>query len=196
MIRGTLLVALSLASSVSAQTLTPEQRNAEGAVRIFYAGCIVYYPHPESFDDWVAGNRFEVVPPEFARTFVQAPGARAFSIHDGDWRYTLVAEPSNLCTVYVKELNLEYTRAPLAKARKRLVETGLRESSTVRTAKRDGVVMTTTEYQYKDKAGAIAWTLIVSETTSSAGRFQLAMSASSKLRAGKTAAPAAAPKRP
>lgn len=196
MIRIALLVILSVVTTVSAQSLSPEQRNAEGAVRIFYAACIVYYPHPTSFDDWVAGNRFEVVPPEFARAFVREPGAKAYSIHDGDWRYTLVAEPSNLCTIYVKEVNLEYARAPLAKARKRLVETGLRESSTVRTARRDGAVMTTTEYQYKDKAGAIAWTLVVSETTSSAGRYQLAMSASGKLRAGKIGAPAAAPKRP
>lgn len=196
MIRIALLIALSLATAVSAQTLSPDQRNAEGAVRIFYAGCIVYYPHPESFDDWVAGNRFEVVPPDLARTFAREPGAKAYSIHDGDWRYTMVAEPSNLCTVYVKEVNLEYARAPLAKARKRLAETGLRESSTVRKTKRDGAVMTTTEYQYKDKAGATAWTLVVAETTSSAGRFQLAMSASSKLRAGKNAAPASAPGRP
>lgn len=190
------LLALSVAGAAGAQALGPEQRNAEGAVRIFYAGCVVYYPHPASFDEWVAGNRFEVVPPEFAAAFVREPGARAYSIHDGDWRYTLVAEPGNLCTVYVKEVNLEYVRAPLAKARRRLVETGLTESSTVRQAKRDGAVLKTTEYRFKDKSGKTRWTLEVAETTSSAGRYQLAMSASSQLRAGKIAKPAAAPARP
>lgn len=187
MLRTLVLLALSLATAVSAQTLTPEQHAAEGAVRLFYAGCIVYYPDRLAFDDWVAGNRYEPFPPEKLQQLVRKPGGKAWSVNNNGVRYALVAEASDLCSVFVKEVTLEYTRGPLAKARKRLVANGLTESSKVTEKKVGKGSVKTTEYQYKDKAGKSIWTLVVSESPSAEGGYQLVMSATGKQRPPQTA---------
>lgn len=192
MSRISLLLAMVIGTA-TAQELSPEQYIADGAVRVFYAGCLGHYPDQAAFDDWVASNHFDPIPAEHAQGLIREPGGKAYSVNNNGVRYALVAEASNLCTVFVKEVNLEYARAALAKARKRLVEKGLEESSAVNKKKLDKGQLTTTEYQYKEKSGDVVWRLVISESTSTEGFFQLAMSATGKQRANNRFQPTVPP---
>lgn len=189
--RKALLIAIPVllgAQAATAETFDPEKFIADTAVNLFDAGCLQYYPDQQKFDAWVERNQFELIPPEQAARFVREPGGKAYSVNNNGIRYTLVAEPGNLCTVFVKKVDLDKAGQALTELRKRLVATELSESVSTNEKRFPQATVTITEYKYEVK-GKWIMTLVVSGSDSSAGFFQLAMSASSQLRASRTPVP-------
>jgi hypothetical protein len=153
-----------------------------GAVALFGEGCLKYYPKPSEFETWVARNKFEMIPAEYVGSPIKEFGGKAYSVNNHGVRYLLIAEPSNLCTVFVKEVNLPKANEALANVRKGFGDAGMTESTSATEKNFANGLVKTTEFTYTEN-GKWIMTLVVSESTSSQGFFQLAMSAQSKLRA-------------
>lgn len=181
-IASTLVFFLFLGSAGADDSADPESFIANGAVALFGEGCLEYYPKPREFETWVARNKFEIVPAEYVGGLIKEFGGKAYSVNNHGVRYLLIAEPSNLCTVFVKEVNLQRANETLANLRKGFVSAGMTESTSTTQKNLANGLVRTTEFTYT-ASGKWIMTLVVSESTSSQGFFQLAMSAHSKLRA-------------
>lgn len=179
-----IVLLLSLATRATAEDFDAEKFIADGAVMLFGAGCLKYYPDQAGFDAWVERNKFEVIPREYASGLVQEPGGVAYSVNNNGVRYALVVEPGNLCTVFVKEVNLAKANEALSKLRSGIRTPEVAENVTSKEKNLSKGAVETTNYTYS-KDGKWLLTLVVSESTSSQGSFQLAMSAKSQLRANR-----------
>lgn len=177
-----LVLFLALGSAKADEPLDPGKFIAYGAVALFAEGCLEYYPKPNAFETWVTRNKFERVPAERAGSLIKGFGGSAYSVNNHGVRYLLVVEAGNLCTVFVKEVNLPKAKEALAGIRKGFVESGMTERSSTKEEASEKGVLRTTHYEYS-ASGKWIMTLVVSESTSKQGFFQLAMSAQSKLRA-------------
>jgi len=177
-----IVLLLLLPPLISAEEFDAEKFIADGAVMLFGAGCLKYYPTQSEFEAWIGRNKFDVISSEYTSGLVQEPGGVAYSVNNNGVRYALVAELGNLCTVFVKEVNLGKANEALINLRHGLVKDGVTENISSKEKKLSKGVVKTTEYTYfKDNKWLL--TLVVSESTSSQGFFQLAMSAKTQLRA-------------
>jgi hypothetical protein len=167
---------------VSAEEFDAEKYIADGAVMLFGAGCLKYYPNQSEFEAWVRRNKFDVIPSHYTSGLVQEAGGIAYSVNNNGVRYALVAEPGNLCTVFVKEVNLGKASEALTNLRHGLSTDSVIEDVSSKEKEHSMGVVRTTEYTYS-KEGKWIMTLVVSESTSNQGFFQLAMSAKTQLRA-------------
>lgn len=179
---ATLFTFLSLVAGTNAEEFDAEKFIADGAVMLFGAGCLKYYPDQSGFEVWVNKNALEAIPREYTAGLVQESGGVAYSVNNHGVRYALVAEPGNLCTVFVKEVNLAKAREAFSKLRSGFVTLGITEDVSTEEKKLSRGVVKTTDYSYS-KNGKWVMTLVVTESTSNEGFFQLAMSAKSQPRA-------------
>ena len=167
---------------ISAQELDAEKYIAEGAVILFGAGCIKYYPDERGFETWIKQNTFDTLSESDAKGLLKEPGGTAYSVNNNGVRYLLVAQATNLCTVYVKEVNLTYSREALSRIREKLRSKGWTETVTSNDKVSDKGLFVTTAYDYYLDSQR-EMTVVVSESESKLGFFQLAMSATSRQRA-------------
>ena len=181
--RNLLALILCLAPLIcAAQEQDAEKYIAEGAVMLFGAGCIKYYPDAKAFETWIKQNTFDTLSEPDAKGLLMEPGGVAYSVNNNGVRYLLVAQATNLCTVYVKEANLTYTREAISRIREKLRSKGWIEKATSNDkALEKGLVVTTAYDYYLD--GQREMTVVVTESESKLGFFQLAMSAASLQRA-------------
>lgn len=185
-----LILIFTLAISISslAQDIDPEKYIAERAIQLFGAACLKFYPDPALFEKWVSSNKFDVIPNQYAKDLVREAGGVAYSINNNGVRYALVAEPSNLCTVYVKEVNLLHANVAISELRSGL-SSALTEKVSVSEKQLAKGSVKTTSLEYSKEGGGKIMTIIVSESSSVTAGFQLAMSATSQLRANKVIQP-------
>jgi hypothetical protein len=183
-----LIFTLTISIPSLAQDIDPEKYVAEGAVQLFGAACLKFYPDPVLFEKWVSSNKFDVIPSQYTKGLVRETGGVAYSINNNGVRYALVAEPSNLCTVFVKEINLLHANVAISQLRSGL-SSALTEKVSVSTKKLEKGSVKTTSLEYSKEGRGKIMTIIVSESNSVTAGFQLAMSAASQLRANKTMQP-------
>jgi len=169
--------------SVSSKEFDSEMFIADGAVKVFSTACLKYYPDPKQFSQWVINNKFELISDKFSKGLIHETGGKAYSINNGGVRYVLVAEPSNLCTVFVKEANLKKANDSLAKLRSGLKSGNINEISSSNEKQLTEGIVKTTIYDYETYNGRWIMTIVVSESSSTIGFYQFAMSAKSQLRA-------------
>lgn len=166
----------------NAQEIDAERYVADGAVMLFGAGCIKFYPDGKAFESWIKQNTFDALTESDAKGLLQEPGGIAYSVNNNGVRYLLVAQAKNLCTVYVKEANLIYTREALSRLREKIKTKGWSETVTTNDKELEKGLVVTTAYDYYFN-GQREMTIVVSESESTQGFFQLAMSATSRQRA-------------
>lgn len=179
-----LIFILTISTASWAQDIDPERLVAEGAVKLFGAACLKFYPDPAMFEEWVTTNKFDVIPSQYTKGLIREAGGVAYSINSDGVRYALVVEPSNLCTIYVKEVNLLHASAALSELR-----SGFRSALTEKVTVSDKTLakgtVKTTSLEYSKEGRGMIMTILVSESDSTTAGFQLAMSAATQLRANK-----------
>ena len=174
----TLLLLYSLIPSAHARDFDAEKFIADGAVLLFATGCVKYYSDPQQFSAWIEKNTFDPIPAEHVSGLVREKGGKAWSVNNNGVRYVLAAEPGNLCTVFVKEVNLGKAEASFSEMRKGLAVPGVEEHIKKDEQELDIGTVTTTQYTYSSQGKSVL-RLVVTEASSEQGFFQLAMSASS-----------------
>lgn len=163
--------------NASAEGFNPDQYVAEGAVKLFWNACVKFYPEQEAFNHWIEQNDFDAVPNSMVKPFIRGPESRVYSVNNQGVRYLLVAEPSGLCTVFVKEVNHALADQAFARWQETLKDRGWVAFDQVDTHTEEDGALTTTDYAYT-LSGRPVMMLVVSKTESRQGNFQLAMSAS------------------
>ncbi|HTE42721.1 MAG TPA: hypothetical protein VK629_18010 [Steroidobacteraceae bacterium] len=94
---------LMLASFLGrAQAQDVDKFQTRSAIELFWEACVHQYPDREKFSTWIKQASMKEFPPEAAVGLVKEPTGRAWAIDVVDARYLLVAEDSNLCTLYLK----------------------------------------------------------------------------------------------
>lgn len=177
------VVLFCLATPLAAAEATDAERYvAEGAVMLFGAGCVKYYPDANEFKKWINKNTFDTLPESDAKGLLNEPGGTAYSVNNNGVRYLLVAQTTNLCTVYAKEANLTLANEAIDQLREKIRSKGWNEIVTRNEKSLEKGHIVTTAYDYY-AAGQREMTIVVSESTSQAGFFQLAMSATTRQRA-------------
>ena len=165
-----------------AQDVDSERLIAAGAVKLFGAACLKFYPDPALFEEWITTNKFDVIPSQYTKGLIREAGGVAYSINNNGVRYALVVEPSNLCTLYVKEVNLLHANAALSELRSGF-RSALTEKVTVSDKTLEKGTVKTTSLEYSKEGRGMIMTILVSESNSTTAGFQLAMSAATLLRA-------------
>lgn len=175
------LIAIYILWTVSmlakAEDLGPDTYVAEGAVMLFWNACVKFYPDRTAFDSWVNGNSFDVVPEDMVAGLVREPGGKAYSVNNNGVRYLLVVQAKDLCSVFVREVNLDLAAKAFRKWHEALETKGWVKFDEVRIADASRGALRTTEYTYT-LAGNEVMSVVVSEAHTNADFFQLAMSAS------------------
>ncbi|WP_156768934.1 NMCC_0638 family (lipo)protein [Kangiella sediminilitoris] len=162
---------------VSAEDFNPNKYVAEGAVMLFWNACVKFYPKEDKFNNWIDKNDFDVVPNSMAGSFARGPDSRVYSVNNSGVRYLLVAEPSGLCSVFVKDVNQDFASQAFSRWQNAFKEKGWVHFDNVETQTKEKGQLTTTHYQYTS-SGQEVMTVVVSKAQPGLGSFQLAMSAS------------------
>lgn len=162
---------------VSAEDFNPDKYVAEGAVMLFWNACVKFYPKEDEFNNWIDKNDFDVVPSSMAGSFARGPESRVYSVNNNGVRYLLVAEPSGLCSVFVKDVNQDFASQAFSRWQNAIKEKGWVHFDNVATQTKQKGQLTTTHYKYTS-SGQEVMTVVVSKAQPGLGSFQLAMSAS------------------
>jgi len=173
-----LVLLCSVLPAAHARDFDPEKFIADGAVLLFATGCVKYYSDPEQFSAWIEKNTFDPIPAKHISGLIKEAGGKAWSVNNNGVRYVLAAEAGNLCTVFVKEVNLGKARASFTEMRKGLAVPGVDERVQRDEQELDLGTVTTTQYTYSSQGKSVL-RLVITESNSEKGFFQLAMSASS-----------------
>jgi hypothetical protein len=171
------LIFFLAASQATAEEFSAEKYIADGAAMLFWNACVKFYPNPKGFEEWISGNLFDEVPEAQAGGFIRERGGRAYSVNNNGVRYLLVVEPSNLCSVFVKEVNLDLARQAFDAWLGVLKTKGWVEFDSMKHDTRANKTLRTTSYEYS-LAGERVMIIGVSEALVEGGSYQLAMSAS------------------
>jgi hypothetical protein len=186
-----LLLLLSLfCTAGQAQEWDPDKFKTRGAVALFWEACVHQYPDRDKFEFWLRTARFKEFTPAAAEGLVNEPGGRAWAIDNIGARYLLVAEASNLCTVYMKAYDPSILTASMETGQRNLAASRWLEFDNVeRTTSEKGDLKFTTD-QYKNH-GEVVLNIIVSEVRPGTSFFELSMTATMKRLANQPQQPTA-----
>jgi len=171
------LILLSTTPHASAAEFSADKYVADGAAMLFWNACVKFYPDTKEFEKWIDGNSFDELTDAQASGLIRERGGKAYSVNNNGVRYLLVAEPSNLCTVFVKEVDLDLAREAFNAWLGVLKDKGWVDFDVRKDSAEVGTNLRTTSYEYS-LAGKPVMNISVSEALVEGGFFQLAMSAS------------------
>lgn len=166
-----------------------DQFIADGAIKLFYIGCLKYYSNEAEFEIWIKRNSFRMIPNIASANFLKRPGGKAYSVSNTDFTndvsvdYVLAAEADNQCTVFIKKVDLSKIRKTFAKLSTKLISSDLTLNSSSKIKNISGGTIKTIEYKYY-KEGELHMTIEVTESIFENSVYTFIISAITNNRAG------------
>tara|TARA_B100000809_G_C14785352_1_gene404527 strand:- start:20 stop:517 length:498 start_codon:yes stop_codon:yes gene_type:complete len=156
--------------------------DGKGAVMMFVMGCMQAYNSPSEFETFIENAKFPELPNNVANKLIREDGGKAYAVNFKGFKYILVAEQNNLCTIFSKNANPEHANQTLE-----VLLSGMRsklEENVNRSEKEiEGGIMVTTGYEYSSPSGQNLIKIITTESTSESTNFKYAISITSAKRA-------------
>jgi len=175
---------------IQAQEWDADKYKTKGGVTLFWEACVHQYPDRENFAAWIKLSGFKEFAPDAAAGIAKEPGGRAWVIDNAGVRYLLVAEESNLCTVYMKSFDLDIFSTSFETGQRSLATNGWIKFDNVSRETRLSGDINFTNYRYTNHGDSVL-NITVADVMPGTSFFELGMTATMTRMANKPLQPIA-----